>query len=104
MLRNPTVTRLSPPGERFARYRLEGGDLAPEWARSLRPGRTAWCEVTVDTETGIVGSFGGEVWPAAWPALFGTTGTAAWPRGTAQTPAVPKLTDAGRAAFGIVTP
>lgn len=54
-----------------SRYRLEGGTLAPDWAKSLRPGKVAWCEITVhDDGRHIVSGFGGEVWPAAWPALF----------------------------------
>lgn len=60
-----------------------------------RHGRTAWCEVSVDKSqdgTQSLGSYGGEVWPEAWPALFcrinrGTHG--GWF----------ELTDEGRALF-----
>lgn len=64
----------SPIGER--RFRLVGGDLAPDWVqyrtqRRPEPGRheEAWCEVTVHPD-GFIGSYGGAVWPSAWPELF----------------------------------
>lgn len=71
--RSPVITILDFDGDRLrARLRVEGGDLAPAWASTLRDGRTPWCEVTVylDEEGGSVGSFRGEVWPGAWPELF----------------------------------
>lgn len=62
----------SNPIERTARLRLVGGDLAK--MTEVRKGREAWCEVVVwlsgDGETGGVRSFGGEVWPMAWPDIF----------------------------------
>ncbi len=54
----------------FRRYKLEGGTLADEWAKSLHPGRSAWCVITVRDFNTFVASYGGEVWPMAWPALF----------------------------------
>lgn len=67
MTTHPTITRLHGIGP-AVRYRLEGGDLAPEW-RS-RAGRIAWCEISVWPDSGNVASYGGEVWPTAWPELF----------------------------------
>lgn len=72
---NPTVTVLDFDRELGRlRIRLEGGTLAPSWegshARngSLEP---AYCEITIwDDELRRVSSFGGSVWPAAWPQLF----------------------------------
>jgi len=67
------------------RYRVEGGALSADWSRSfvqyLKRERAAgrevptgppWCEVTIDLEDerAIVASFGGAVWPGAWPDLF----------------------------------
>lgn len=53
------------------RFQLVGGTLAEGWA--ARPGREAWCEIVVHHRSGErpwVGSYGGEVWPTAWPELF----------------------------------
>lgn len=70
-MKNLTITRLSDPGsgpgER--RYRIEGGDLAPEFAALLRAEETPWCEVTLRSND-TLSSYGGTVWPLAWPALF----------------------------------
>jgi hypothetical protein len=80
-----------------AGYRLEGGAMPPDWAtRVAARGRTAWCEITVYDDT-HVGVWGGEVWPSAYPALFATTGTPEYPRGTAQSPAGFQVTAAGQA-------
>jgi len=60
-------------GAEYRRYRIEGGDLAPEWAASVRRGRAAKCEIKTWRTTYAVrhvGVWGGEVWPSAWPALF----------------------------------
>ena len=72
MVREPEVTRipdLEAPN-RVGRYRIVGGSLAAGW--KARDGREAWCEITVyqHGDELTLGSFGGEVWPAAWPALF----------------------------------
>jgi hypothetical protein len=64
----PTVTVV-----REGRYRFEGGTLRDDWAKVLKPGRTPWCEITVADGSGgnpWVCSYGGEVWPMAWPELF----------------------------------
>lgn len=93
----PSIRRLvSLPGSP-ARYRIEGGDLRGDWANSLRPARVAWCEFTIwgDARAGEpLGSYGGEVWPSAWPALFATPG----PRGSALI----RLTAAGAEALAAV--
>lgn len=65
----PKITYLGPAacldGKRF---RLEGGTLRQDFAETLRPGHVAWCEITVYGDH--LGSYGGEVWPMAWPELF----------------------------------
>lgn len=69
-------------------YRLEGGTVAPGWARE---GRAPWCEITIwmPNPGGYLGAFGGEVWPMAWPELFECG------RGTAQSGPWTRLTRAG---------
>ncbi len=88
----PTITRIKSIGG-DERYRLEGGDLAPDWAASLRPDRVAWCEISIRDGSDYIGSFGGEVWPAAWPSLFECG------KGTAQTGPWTRVTPAGRKAL-----
>lgn len=70
----PTVTRIRRIEQTGCRhYRLEGGTLRQDWQDSLRPGDTAWCEVSIWTgpkHPPFLGSYGGTVWPSAWPALF----------------------------------
>ncbi len=55
---------------RQARYRIEGGQISPEWQKLLKPGRSISCEFTLWQDDGQLGSYGGEVWPTAWPELF----------------------------------
>ena len=59
------------------RFRVVGTPEDKNW--TVRDGREPWCELTVSKEiyssgqeTGrlLVTSFGGEVWPSAWPSLF----------------------------------
>lgn len=84
----PTIQRLR--SDQFdTRYRAEGGELAENWRALLRPGESAWCEFTVLRDGTSVGSYGGSVWPTAWPALFRTLAP------TAQVPNAVKLTGAG---------
>lgn len=99
MSTNPTITLLSEcgaargePGLTNRRYRIEGGNLTPEWAKMVRPGNVAWCEISVwgDGADRSVGSYGGEVWPTAWPHLFLLKG----PRSSGV-----RLTEAGLAAL-----
>ena len=95
------------------RFRLEGGALSPDWSRAhkryLEREKTAgrevptgppWCEVTMidlDDARGIVSSFGGAVWPAAYPDLF--TISPQQPDGDGST----RLTDRGLRLFREVT-
>lgn len=65
----PTITVISMDSY-GARYRVEGGELAPDWAKTLRDGKTAWCEVSIPEGRTCLSSYGGEVWPLAWPTLF----------------------------------
>jgi hypothetical protein len=82
----PRVVLLSRDGNR-SRYRIEGGTLDGAWAEFVRPGLPVWCEIVVyDGDPRIV-SYGGYVWPTAWPALFGSHVLAVW------------LTDAGLEAL-----
>lgn len=77
-MNNPQIEKL-PNGVGGRRFRVTGGDIAENWSRSIAPGKTAWCEMTVSpesysdgTRTGnwLVTCYGGEVWPSAWPHLF----------------------------------
>jgi hypothetical protein len=54
---------------------IRGGDVAPSWAAELRVPRAAWCSVTLWNDGDHLASWGGEVWPAAWPQLFLIVGT-----------------------------
>jgi hypothetical protein len=76
------------------RIRLEGGTLTEEWRGSMRAGRTPWCEITIRPHGSMwtVDTFGGEVWPSAWPHLFDCNQYVA--RGTF-------LTEAGRKLLGV---
>jgi hypothetical protein len=76
-----TITRIddnSFAGQR--RYRIEGGEISPEWAKSLERRVRAFpnevietapsCEFTIWHQGNQLGSYGGVVWPSAWPTLF----------------------------------
>lgn len=65
MLRVTFLCR-TPTGGRF---RIVGEPEAENWKRLARPDREPWCEVDV-VANGKVTSFGGELWPSAWPSLF----------------------------------
>lgn len=52
------------------RYRIEGGEIDARWAETLRRGHTPWCEFTVTGDGISLSSYGGEVWPTAWPRFF----------------------------------
>jgi hypothetical protein len=95
MSTNPTITLLEDhggTGVTHRRYRIEGGEPVPEWAKMVRAGQVAWCEISVwgDGEGRSVGSYGGEVWPTAWPHLFAEKG----PRSSGV-----RITEAGLAAL-----
>jgi hypothetical protein len=90
----PTIKRLSDTITGCVRYRLEGGDLHEDWQKSLRPGESIWCEVSIWFDGDHIGSYGGTVWPLAWPAWFeGLPSSAQLGSGRVR------LTAAGRAAF-----
>lgn len=91
----PTVTFIDRNGE-HASYRISGGEVAPEWRRSLRHGEAPWCEFTTwgSGPERHVGSYGGTVWPTAWPDLF-----VALPSSAAGGSGGVALTDAGAAAI-----
>lgn len=60
------LPRIVPLGDN--RFKLVGGELAEEWAKNVRPGAVPWCVVKVSGNQVV--SYGGEVWPCAWPSLF----------------------------------
>jgi hypothetical protein len=77
-----TVTRID-DGSFLAqhRYRVEGGEVTPEWSEGLgrhrgafpgcqTPDGVPWCEFTIWYSGNQLGSYGGAVWPSAWPHLF----------------------------------
>jgi hypothetical protein len=68
---------------RFAeqhRYRIEGGEITAEWKAGLERRVRAFPNEKIDTEPSCeftiwhsgnqLGSYGGTVWPSAWPDLF----------------------------------
>ena len=83
----PTIVVIATE-QHYTRYRIEGGDLTPDWAAYLRPARIAWCDFTIWHGSEYLGSYGGEVWPSAWPALFEPTKLAGF-----------RLTTAGKVAI-----
>lgn len=69
-------------------FELQGGDVAPDWARHIRPPEVPWCRLSiyssgwenVPREHGggtLISGYGGSVWPTAWPDIFEVIG----PRG-----------------------
>jgi hypothetical protein len=85
------ITRL-PDSVVGKRYRVCGEPENKNW--TVREGREPWCEITVTEEaysdgkpTGrlLVTSFGGEVWPAAWPSIFSCHPNAMTANGTVVT-------------------
>jgi hypothetical protein len=92
----PKFERLETTLPNARRFRVSGGTLSHGW--KPRPGREAWCEVTVNPD-GRLGSFGGEVWPTAWPEFFESL-----PNTAAEGSARVRLTAAGRVACGLEAP
>lgn len=83
--KRPTVLYLEQTAGDVPRFGIAGGTIESSWQKSLdeyvkrehAAGRKAtglpWCKVTVEIDgpyAGVVSSFGGSVWPGAWPALF----------------------------------
>jgi len=81
---NPKVTKIGRLFGGGTRYLFVGGDMADRWQPT--DGRVAWCEMTIYDDR-HVGSFGGEVWPPAWPHLFESA------KPTAQVPCCITATD-----------
>jgi hypothetical protein len=62
------------------RYHIEGGEITAEWKASLERRVRAFPNERIDTEPSCeftiwhsgnqLGSYGGTVWPSAWPELF----------------------------------
>jgi len=74
------------------RYRICGEPENKTW--TVREGKEPWCEITVSEEvysdnkpTGrlLVTSFGGELWPSAWPSMFACHPNAMTSNGTIVT-------------------
>ncbi len=87
MSKAPTISVLT-WNEHNTLFRIEGGDIAPEW----NPRGVPWCQFTVYHGDDRIASYGGEVWPMAWPALFEAV------QGNAHVGNGVRLTAAGRAA------
>lgn len=88
----PTVTVVSRSNnDNHVEYMLVGGDIGSAWQKSRRAGEEAWCRIAIWNRGDQLASFGGSVWPGAWPALF-ESGC-----GTAQTGPWTRLTGAGLA-------
>lgn len=78
-------------------FEIRGGDVDQEWADSIRVPAAAWCSVSIWNDETRLASWGGEVWPSAWPQLFELVG----PRGRqiqAMTPVAVGLFAAARGA------
>lgn len=80
---NPSVTRLPGVGtdDPCKRYRIAGGEpvYGPQCCDD------AWCEISVWPAREVfpqphIGSYGGQVWPSAWPHLFEVIDQG-WPHG-----------------------
>jgi len=52
------------------RYKAVGEPTAADWIKTRRLGREPWCEFTIWHGQDRLSSFGGELWPSAWPELF----------------------------------
>jgi hypothetical protein len=80
--RLPEVVRLPSSLSDCARYRLTGGELREDWAEAharylareqaagRQPECVPCCEISVWFGRDLLGSYGGTVWPSAWPDLF----------------------------------
>jgi hypothetical protein len=89
----PSVIRVPSSGSKTGckRYRLEGGTIADSW-KAKEDG--AWCEVSIWSDGPELSSYGGQVWPMAWPALFEALPSSAQ-LGSGRV----QLTDLGREVF-----
>lgn len=69
---NPTIEAKKSAGVTRHEFTLTGGTLAGSWGQAAH-GAEAWCKITVWDLGGPsehVGSYGGSVWPPAWPQWF----------------------------------
>ena len=64
-------------GDTRAEYKITGGTLEPSWAESHAKylaredkDEAPWCEFSIWYDGNQIGSYGGTVWPTAWPELF----------------------------------
>ena len=68
-----TITRIDRKTY-YSSYRIEGKPEQEDWLKSFRkrgePDCTAYCEITLSRDGEAIASFGGSVWPGAWPSLF----------------------------------
>jgi hypothetical protein len=77
-METPTIRRLKGNFEDMKEYMLEGGTLRKDWEDSLKmrdvggvlQKEKAWCRITIWFDNDELGSYGGTVWPTAWPELF----------------------------------
>jgi hypothetical protein len=78
----PSIRLVSSNDVLVHRFRIEVAALEAGWAsahaehvaQERAAGRaveeTPYCEITIWHQGNTIGSFGGNVWPGAWPALF----------------------------------
>ena len=64
---------------RSEQWKITGGEVDPSWRREVaQAGWEPWCRFSlyvVDGEVDVrLSSYGGEVWPVAWPDLFEARG------------------------------
>lgn len=83
------------------RYCIRGGEIAPDWEAALRPGEEPACAFTLWGRDDRVTSYGGTVWPTAWPALFAPVppSVQAGTAGIVLTPAGRSAVDAAALAY-----
>ena len=52
------------------RYRIVGEPTSEAWKKSRREDHEPWCELTIYSDDDRLTSYGGELWPMAWPEWF----------------------------------
>ena len=67
-----TITLIERVPSNCARYRVVAQPETQEWLDALaeRGNPEPWCEFSVWDGSQQLGSYGGEVWPGAWPTWF----------------------------------
>lgn len=72
-------------------YRIVGWAVRSDWAAECaKRGAEPSCEFSIWSNSDQLGSYGGEAWPGAWPALFTCH------RGSAQSGPYTLLTEVGK--------